>query len=321
MDEVEKAAIRRWAERRFRRTLFLLPMFALIFVGLWGFEEWYSHIMRENGAKAELSRDSMLLTTEWTRRIRTFARDLIAFPPPADSTRRAAWAADLENHFGQSVAVFVLKGLDVTWVRVPTDFTDDFPRIDHSLRVDTSEGHRGKRVLQTFGGVEIHKWWLNTDPNLIGVWMAGYKDSSTQWGVAIHYADSWPAFFKSLSQPVDDHTDPASPAYILRENLALSRSVPRSDKTGLRAIWHGKVLFESPDLDTTRIMYSVESSGLTTQFYQSKLDKQIQEDHRSGHFRLLYIAVLLLVFLVPLHRSYKRIMLLTEPERREPVAP
>jgi hypothetical protein len=310
MDESEKARVRQWAQRRYRRSLVLLPLIALILIGEWWFSTWRAGTYNQVRANVSLSRAAGAVTTEFARFYFSQCRSLTVFPPPTEVESESEWAAQIEQFLGQLAAVYVANNHDVRWARMPEKFRADSARLDRSVRVEENLENRGKRVQRDLGGMEILSWAVAGNPSNHAVWMVGPKGASQRWGAALNVDDFWDVLARDLRR-ADSSLSPDSPATSLRDVVELSPRGSQIAYPGLRIIHDGAIIFESPGLDTTLYCYTNQSPGLTMKLYQSKMDRNWS---RVDRFRVGYLvcAILVLCFLVPIRRWYKKVMLLTE---------
>jgi hypothetical protein len=314
MDETQKAEIREWAKKRYRRALIFLPLFALIWFGVWGFNMWRAGAEHEARANIALSHAASAVMQEFARFYFQQTQGLIAYPPPLHASGEAEWAAVIEKHFGRPTAVFVIDGSDVRWARMPDKFRADSARLDQSVRVEENLENRGKRSRLDVGDMEILHWTVSAKPSNHVVWMTGPKHSSERWGAVMGVSDFWDVMFPELYR-ADSTPRMDNPAQVLRDEVELSPRGRQINKPGLRIIRNGVIAFDSPGLDTSQFCYTSGSSELTLKLYESKMDRLWARVDRR-HSAYLFCALLTLMFLVPIHRWYKRVMLLTEPGER-----
>jgi hypothetical protein len=309
MDEQERARIRKRATRRFWVHVPVL----VVLSGLSLLSRLVPGSLSENFSKHTLLDRAAMLGQEFVRFYMSRSKILATFPPPASAGERAAWADSIQAAIGQEAAVFIRDGGELTWICEPETLRAGMNLIKESFAAQKVEGNRDHPERR--GWMEISHWSVRADTSRPGyrVWMVGNMEDSLRWGVALRTRDSWPAFFKMLEVPRGTWVPPDHLTTQLSAVFALPRSESRSYLTGIRAYHDDRVIFTSPNLDTTRFHYTQDlHDGRKVEYYQTGLDK-LYAGHME-HGGMPWVAIFLpVIFIVPSIRWYRQVRRLTAP--------
>jgi hypothetical protein len=317
MDEQTKAKIRRRATRRFWVHVPLLVVLSGLFaLSRFGFVS----LSKDFSTQTLLSR-AVLLSQEFTRFYMNRPNMLATFPPPARTDERAVWADSIQAAIGQDAAVFVCDGSRLTWLREPDTLQSGMDLVKQSFAAEEVQGNRDHP--DRLGGMESSHWSVRPDTSQPGyrVWMVGNMEDNLRWGVVLRTRDSWPAFFKMLEVPHGTWLPLDHPAVQLDHFIALPKSEAGAFLTGIRVYNDDRMIFTSPNLDTTSFHHTEDLHyGRKVEYYESRLDKLYARYMRGGP--MSWLAVLLpLVFIVPSFRWYRQVRRLTEPQQAAPLEP
>lgn len=318
MDEPSKAKIRKRATLRFWVGVPVL----VVLSGLFLLSRFVPGSLSENFSTQILLSRALFLNQEFARFFMNRPNVLATFPPPARVAERAAWADSIQSALGQEAAVFVRDGSRLTWVCEPDTLQAGMSLVKQSFAAEKVQGNRDHPAR--LGRMESSYWSVRVDTSQPGyrVWMVGYMEDNLRWGVVLRTRDSWPAFFKMLEVPQGTWLPLDHPAVQLDHFIALPRSEAGAFLTGIRVYNDDRMIFTSPNLDTTSFRHTDDlHDGRKLEYYQSRLDKLYAGE--MGRGRAPWVAVLLpLVFIVFAFRSYRVIHRLTEPEQTNtPVEP
>ncbi len=308
MDEASKAKLRKSAKRRFQWTVVLLRLGSLIGVDAF----LRSRIIIERSyQQITLAQDSRFLWQERVAFAMERVRRLGYFPPPASAADRARWASEVADFFGYRVPLCVIDGMRAQWV-VPPDA--GMQALTDSALMTPANPLRPVKPLSQFGSVAIR--FAEAPRPFEDRSFAVISDLSRHlaWGALIDYSEEWLAFYRHLSLPRDSAVEFGSPAQMLANVYALPRSGPNGTLPRLRARYHGTEIFASPGLDTTAAVYHVAPVG--------ELKEDIFSPPHVPAYYLIWVLraalagypILLLLFVLPFYRWYRRVMQLTEPE-------
>jgi hypothetical protein len=309
MDEPTKAKIRKRATRR----LWIHVPALVVLSGLSLLSRLVPGSLSENLSTHTFLERAALLKQEFARFYWSRSKILATFPPPTCTEERAAWADSIQAAIGQEAAVFIRDGGQLTWICEPDTLRAGMSLIKESFTEEKTQGSRHHPAR--LGSMERSHWSVRSDTSQPGyhVWTVTNREDNQQWGFAERTEDSWSAFFKMLDAPNGPLLSLEHPAMQLNNFLALPRSKSVKYLTGIRAFYHDRVIFTSPNLDTANICHIEDlKDGRKVEYYQSRLDKiYIQEMNRG---RVPWVAVFLpLVFIVPTIRWYRQVRRLTEP--------
>lgn len=309
MDEQEKAKIRKRAKLRF--WIHVPVLFVLSGIFLLG--RFMPGSLSENLSKHALLDRAALLNQEFTRFYLSRSKILATFPPPTCADERAAWADSIQAAIGQEAAVFIRDDDQLTWICEPDTLQAGMSLIKESFTEEKTQGsrHRPARL----GSMERSHWSVRADTSEPGyhVWTVTNRENNQQWGFAERTKDSWPAFVKMLEVPKGTWLSQDHPAAQLDHFIALPRSEVGAYLTGIRVYNDDRVIFSSPNLDTTCFRYTNDlEDGRKVEYYLSRLDNIYVEEMNRG--RTPWAAVFLpLIFIVPTIRWYRQVRRLTEP--------
>ena len=316
MDVAVKAKIRRRGRGRFLLTALALVVFAaLLFV--WRYQQGRAG----DGTRAAhlaLEGKAVQLNNEFVRFYIDRPRRLIECPPPGRGGNLAAWAATVQKEIGQPAAVFLRSGRSLSWPGVADKLQDGVALAEPSFLADSVSGNRDHP--DRYGTMLVSHWSVPREATgpMWQIWMVGRAKDSLRWGVVVRQSDVWPVFFKRLARPRGTWSLPRDfndPAWVLKNTLALPCSEAAPLLTGLRAFDEsGRVLFASPGLDTTRLVYRSDSKdGRVVDYYQSRPDAE--RDAEAARNRLPWSLVLFPLLAIALfYRWHREVRRLTEPE-------
>ncbi|MCX6600809.1 MAG: hypothetical protein NT025_04525 [bacterium] len=309
MDEPTKAKIRKRATRRFWVHVPVL----VVLSGLSLLSRLVPGSLKENFSTHALLDRAALLNQEFSRFFMNRPNVLVTFPPPACADERAAWADSIQTALGQEAAVFIRDGKQLTWVCEPDTLQAGMSLVKQSFAAEKVQGNRDHP--DRLGRMEASHWSVRPDTLQPGyrVLMVGRADDNLRWGVAFRTRDSWPAFFKMLEVPRGTWLSLDHPATQLGDFIALPRSDLKKFITGIRVYSDDRIIFTSPNLDTTSFRHIEDlHDGRKVEYYQSSLDRIYVQEMNRG--KLPWVAVFLpLVFIVPSVRWYRQVRRLTEP--------
>ena len=317
MDATEKAQIRKRAKSKFVRSAIVLCVLSALFGG----ERYLQRYWTDNSelTRTHLEGKAAQLSTELARFYMDRPRLVIECPPPARTKDLGTWAATVQKALEQPVAVFLRTGRTLTWAAAPDELQNGVDLAEASFTADSVLGNRDHPDRR--GTMLVSHW--SVPPNSANpewqIWMVGRAEDSVRWGVVLRQRDVWPLFFQRLSRPAGAWPKPLDfndPAWVLHNELALPASAAAGRfLTTLRAFDEtGRVIFASPGLDTTRVVYRSDSKdGRVVDFYQSRLEAL--QDQAQKRRRLPWLVVIFpLVLIVPFYRWYRQVRALTEPE-------
>jgi hypothetical protein len=173
--------------------------------------------------------------------------------------------------------------------------------------------------VKAYGATQVTFKGLITDSAWSGNYelvLAERSSDNLRWGVVIKSDDVYPAFFRAIELNVG-HQNISSPAYALENEFQLRPEMRFN--TGVRAYQNDQLLYASPGLDATRKVYvhNEGSKGHTqrTEIYLSKMDMVWAEVMGFRWWWQIPYILLPCLFLLPMYRWHRKIMLLTEPDQ------
>ena len=267
IDEALKARIRRTA----RTIHWIVQAFLILLICLGIYTRIGFRWVADSFSGMQLTIPSSIVMSQFSPLFFSRGRELIPFAPPDRAEDRLAWAESIERELGQPVAVFIKRGPSLTWVMRKDSLAEGVAQVPHLFDADLSRTKRG--VIDTIGSYEVRRI-SEMEPKGSGfkTWIVGPLDQDLRWGVVLNFDDIWPAFFRSLKAA--DTTSPlmGSPAWTIQEVVDIEGS-GQNYKAGMRVLRNGEVLYATPNLDTTRHLYKIDSPPLRWEYYQAEMDK------------------------------------------------
>ena len=304
MNDQEKLRIRQRARRQFIRIAI-----GLVVIG--GLLLWMGYLIRgthQNEQYILLMQRSQQLLSEQTRRWAEKGKQLAAYFPPQNPSEQTAWAARIERHFGYPSAVFLKDGSKITWIMRPQ--AEDVAREAELLYAGEMPPNR--HPLKAFGTREVWHTSFHLDEIWEEVWFVRDSAATSGWGVVSDFQQSWLAFFRELSAQHDTTSEFGSSLWMLSRTYSLPASAPLNYLITFRAFLNDSLILESPDIDTTRMSYTMDmKDGRKVIFYSPRLDLGNLTD-RNLTSRAWFMALYPILLIIPFYRWYRTVRKLTE---------
>lgn len=238
--------------------------------------------------------------------------DLAAFIPPTDPAARPAWAAQIQAHLEQPVAVFLKNGAAWEWFQTSERFSDAIRVVPRLFETNPPDSLRGK--TDTLGAMEFRRHHLVPKHSLDeNAWIAGPLNDSLRWGIVFSKWDTWNAFFAGLERAkLRPHLEPAADA--MKHVIDVGGSGDDNNPyPKLRVISGEREIFRSHRLDTMFQSDLTRLGTLKMELYLSRHDQAIANvlQHRAvpvGQQLLVIAAVMVLLFVF-----WRWIVRLTQP--------
>ena len=291
-----KAAIVHWTAQGYLLLLILVTVFGM-------------RAIFKNYAQARLAATSLAVMDAFSAYNDTRLRELPAFLPPADPAARAAWAVRVQESLGQSAAVFLKNGADLTWLSRPAPLVPALPQALRALQPHVGDTLHGR--IDTLGAMVVETYGLageHGDSTASQLWVVGPVGDSLRWGVVLSWFDAWQAFFKDLDRA------PAPPAHAvtrLVRHLVQAEQGRFSYRTAVLVKLDGKQIYASPGLNTARPAFHSDLRRLQIDYYLSRADLYYGNFNGSPlrWSRVLTYAVFMLLFFL----HYRWVRRLTAP--------
>lgn len=268
VDEVLKARIRRQA----RTIHWVVQAFLILLICLGIYSRIGFRWVADSFSGMQLTIPSSIVMSQFSPLFFGRGRELIPFPPPDKPDDRLAWAEHIERELGQPVAVFIKEGPSLTWVTRKDSLAAGVANVPRLFESNLSRDELGS--IDTIGSYEVRRV-SNLEPRSesFKVWIVGPLNRDLRWGVVLNFNDIWPAFFHSLKEADTMSPPMESPAWTIKEVVDIEGS-GQNDKAGMRFLRNGEVLYATPNLDTTRHLYKIDSPPLRWEYYESEMNER-----------------------------------------------